>query len=264
MKKRLLVAIACAAGAVACGWLYMQSFEAHAGGGRPTAILVAAHELPSGTRISESDLALRTIPESYLHPESVMATVADEKKIVGRPIAVRVAQGQPLLWSDFESTKGKLHKGLSGAVQKGQRAITLPVDIGGAFGNQLRPGDRVDVLGTYNRKDHESTVTVLQNVLVLSVGGERKELDGEPMLAINNITLSLELDEAELLVFAQQHGALSYVLHGDDDIDVITDLRQKDFGDLFEDQKRTAMAVRRVKKRLPAPLVPDLPSGGAQ
>jgi pilus assembly protein CpaB len=265
MKKRLVIALACAGAAVVCGWLYTQSLEARVGGGRLTPILVAARELPAGTRISDGDLALRNIPESYLHPDSVLSSAANEKKIEGRPIAAHKSQGEPLLWSDFESTKGKLHKGLSGAVQKGQRAITLPVDVGGGFGNQLRAGDRVDVLGTFNRKDHEATVTVLQNVLVLSVGGERKEVDGEPMLQVSDLTLSLELDEAELLVFAQQHGTLSYVLHGDDDIDVITELQQKSFGDLFEDEKRTAMAVRRVKKHLgPTPLQPDLTARGGQ
>jgi pilus assembly protein CpaB len=264
MKKRLLIALACAVAAAVCGWFYAESIEARAGGGRLTPILVAARELPPGTRISESDLALRNIPESYLHPDSVQSSAANEKKIDGRPIAVHKSQGEPILWSDFESTRNKLQKGLSAAVQKGQRAITLPVDIGGALGNQLRPGDRVDVLGTFNRKDHESTITVLQNVLVVSVGGERKEVDGEPMLMISNITLSVELDEAELLVFAQQYGTLAYVLHGEEDIDVVTDIPQKNFGDLFEDAKRTAMAVRRVKKHLgPTPLSPDQPAQGA-
>jgi Flp pilus assembly protein CpaB len=264
MRKRLLIALACAAAAALSGWLYAQSFETRATGGRLTPILVAARELSPGARIGDGDLALRNIPESYLHPDSVPATAANEKKIEGRPIAVRVTQGEPLLWSHFESANAKLRAGLSGSVPKGQRAITLPVDIGGGFGNQLRAGDRVDVLGTFNRKDREATVTVLQNLLVLSVGGERKEVDGEAALLISSVTLSLDLDEAELLVFAQQHGTLSYVLHGDDDIDVVADLQQKNFGDLFEDAKRTAMAVRRVKKRLgPTPLRPESSGAGA-
>ncbi len=224
--------------------------------------MVAARELPPGTRIAETDLALRDVPEAYLHPESVLGSAADEKKIIGRPTASKVIQGQPLLWSDFESVKAKLGKGLSGAVQKGQRAITLPVDVGGAFGNQLRPGDRVDILGTFNRQGDESTVTVLQNVLVLAVTGDKKEVDGEPVLQISSMTLSLDLDEAEVLVFAQLHGTLSFVLHGDEDIDIVTNLAHKSFGDILEDGKRSALAVRRLRRRGPTAMRPDLPVEG--
>ena len=256
VKKRLFVAIACALGAIVCAWLYLDQIEATLRGGRKVAVLVAARELPPGTRLTEADLALRTIPEAYLHPESVMATLTDEKKILGRPVLAHLGQGQPVLWTDFETERAKLARGLSAAVQKGQRAITLPVDVSGSFANQLRPGDRIDVLGTFSRDKHEVTVTVLQNLLVLSVSGRKEELDGEPTLVVNAVTVSLDLDEAEVLAFARRHGAIDLALHGADDIDVVAQVAQKDFGDLFEDGKRAQLASRRAHRKAEA-LLPD-------
>lgn len=256
VNKRLLVALGCALGAVGCGWLYIHDVELGLRGGRRVTLLAAARELPPGTRLTEADLALRTMPEAYVHPESVMATAGDEKKALGRVVLEHLAQGQPVLWSDFESEKTKLSRGLAAVVQKGQRAITLPVDVSGSFANQLRPGDRVDILGTFSRDKHEVTVTVLQNVLVLAASGRKEEVDGEKQLVVNAVTLSLDLDEAEVLAFARRHGALDFVLHGADDIDVVAQVSQKDFGDLFEDGKRAQLASRRVRRRVEA-LRPD-------
>jgi Flp pilus assembly protein CpaB len=260
VRKRLFVAIGCGLGAILCGWLYLNHVESTLRGGRKVAVLVASRELAPGTRLTEADLALRSIPEAYLHPASVLATANDEKKILGRPVLGHLLQGQPVLWTDFEAERAKLARGLSAAVQKGQRAITVPVDIAGSFANQLRPGDRVDVLGTFSRTNHEVTVTVLQNVLVLSVSGKKEDLDGEPQLVIHAVTLSLDLDEAEVLAFARRHGAIDLALHGADDIDVVAQVAQKDFADLFEDGKRAQLASRRVRRI--SPLMPDKGPGG--
>ncbi len=256
MNKRLLAALACALGAVGCAWLYIHDVELGLRGGKKVMLLAAARELVPGTRLTEADLALRAMPEAYVHPEAVMATATDEKKVLGRVVLEHLVQGQPVLWSDFESEKTKLSKGLAAVVQKGQRAITLPVDVSGSFANQLRPADRVDILGTFSRDKREVTVTVLQNVLVLSVSGRKEEVEGEKQTVVNAVTLSLDLDEAEVLSFARRHGAIDYVLHGSDDIDVVAQVSQKDFGDLFEDGKRAQLASRRVRRRVEA-LRPD-------
>jgi Flp pilus assembly protein CpaB len=258
MRKRLLVAATAAALAMVLGWLYLRNAELHATGGRMTMVLVAGREIPAGTRLSAADLAIREIPEAYLHPESVQATSADEKKILGRVVAVPMVQGQPLLWTDLDNAKSKLSRRLAGAIQKGQRAFAMAVDPSNSFGNQLRGSDRVDVMYTFNRPGYEGTVTILQNVLVLAVSGKREDqmVDGEPQMTVTHVTLSLDPDEAEILGFAMLHGTIQLLLHGDDDIDVVTDLRQKNFSDLIEDGKRSAMAARRTKKRI-TPLMPD-------
>ena len=261
-EQAILAALACAAGAVACAWLYIHDVELGLRGGRKVTLLAAARELVPGTRLTEADLALRTMPEAYVHPESVMATATDEKKVLGRVVLEHLAQGQPVLWSDFESEKTKLSKGLAAVVQKGQRAITLPVDVSGSFANQLRPADRVDILGTFSRDKREVTVTVLQNVLVLSVSGRKEESEGEKTTVVNAVTLSLESRRGGGAAFARRHGALDYVLHGSDDIDVVAAGGAEGLGNLFEDGKRAQLASRRVRRRVEA-LRPDRGPDGA-
>jgi pilus assembly protein CpaB len=258
MKTRLLVAIGAAMLAVTCALIYMRRFEQYVSGGRVMQVVVASHEIAAGARLADADVAVREIPERFVHPEAIVASGGDEAKILGRVVAVHLAQGQPVLWSSFEGTQTKVGKGLSGLIQKGQRAITLPVDVGGSLGDQIRPGDRIDILGTFNRKDRETTITVLQNVPVLSIGGKKESIDGEPTLQVKDITLSVALDEAELLVFAQQHGTLNLVMRGDEDIDVVADIAQKSFAELFDDQKRITLTEKRVRRKPGIqPLKPD-------
>lgn len=234
MKKRLVVALLCAVLSMMLGWVYLRRAELRVTGGRMAQVLVAAREIPSGTRISVVDLAVRTIPEAYLHPESVLATPADEQKLIDRVCAGRLVPGQQLLWSDLEGARVKLGRRLAGAIDKGHRAITIPVDAANSFGNQIRATDRIDVLGSFSRAGSEYTFTVLQNVLVIAVGGKKEDamVEGEPQMTVTHVTLLVDLDDAEILVFAQQHGTLHLVMHGEDDIDVVTGIRQKTFADL--------------------------------
>jgi pilus assembly protein CpaB len=136
-------------------------------------------------------------------------------------------------------------------VQKGQRAVTIPVDISGSLGGMLRPGDHVDVLGTFARAQQDyATVTLLQNVLVLATGevrgaeGEETAAAGGATRTFNNITVAVDPEEAELLVFAMQRGPINIALRAQEDVATVDDVPEKNFGDIFE-QKRRADFVRR-------------------
>src|SRR5207302_917730 len=140
--------------------------------------------------------------------------------ILGRPVNVDIAQGQPLTWSDFDGPKAGGSRRLSQQVQKGQRAMTVPVDLSGSLAGMLRPGDHVDILGTFARgqgTDWE-TVTLLQNVLIIAVGGsaesEEANTSGRPP---TSITVSVDLEEGELLAFAIQRGPINIALRSAED-----------------------------------------------
>jgi pilus assembly protein CpaB len=220
------------------------------GGGRKVSVLVAATEIASGTRLGKASLAVREVPETYVHPAALRQ--GDETQVIGRPVAAKIAQGQQILWNDFELEKSPGARRLSAAVQKGQRAITIPVDISGSLGGMLRPGDHVDVLGTFARAQQDyATVTLLQNVLVLATGevrggaeGEEAAAPGGPTRTFNNITVAVDPEEAELLVFAMQRGPINIALRAQQDVATVDDVPEKNFGDIFE-QKRRAEFVRR-------------------
>jgi pilus assembly protein CpaB len=256
MTKKLAIAVGLALIAMLALWLYARSLQEEVAGGRKIKVLVASEDIPAGTRLSRSNLSVHEVPEAYVHQASIQK--GEEAQIIGRPVAEKIAQGQPLLWSDFELSRSATSRRLSAAVQKGQRAVTIPVDVAGSLAGMLRPGDHVDVLGTFARGQQDwATVTLLQNVLVLATGEQRGGGEGEAEApsgggprSFNTVTLSVDPEEAELLVFAQQRGPINVALRAQDDGATFDDVPEKNFGDIFE-QKRRAEFVRRHAAQRP-------------
>ncbi|MDB4966341.1 MAG: Flp pilus assembly protein RcpC/CpaB [Myxococcales bacterium] len=258
MTKKLLVAVGLALIAMIALWLYSKSLQDEVAGGQKVKILVAGEDIPAGARLAKSNLAVRDVPEAYVHTSSIRK--GEENQIIGRPVAEKVAQGQPLLWSDFELQKSATARRLSAAVQKGQRALTIPVDMSGSIAGMLRPGDRIDVLGTFARAQQDyATVTLLQNVLVLATGEMRGSGEGESegpttgnVRSFNNITLSVDPEEAELLVFAMQRGPVNVAMRSQDDVATFDDVPEKNFGDIFEQKRRADFVRRHAAKKIEA------------
>lgn len=254
MSKKLLVAVGLAVIAMLSLWLYSQSLEKEVAGGQKVQILVAGEDIAAGARVAKANLAVREVPEAYVMSSSIRK--GEENQIIGRPVADKVAQGQPLLWSDFELQKSATTRRLSAAVQKGQRAVTIPVDISGSVGGMLRPGDHIDVLGTFARAQQDyATVTLLQNVLVLATGDIRGGGEGEADQSsgprtFNNITVSVDPEEAELLVFAMQRGPINVALRAQDDVATFDDVPEKNFGDIFEEKRRADFVRRHAAKKI--------------
>lgn len=255
MKKKLVVAVGLALIAVVSLWLYSRSLEQETAGGQKVTVLVAGEDIPAGGRVTKAALALRDVPEAYVHPAAIRK--GEENQIIGRPVANKISQGQPLLWSDFELQRTAASRRLSAAVQKGQRAITIPVDASGSLAGMLRPGDHVDILGTFARNQGTdwSTVTLLQNVLVIATGDERGAVENEEPAhpgsgprTFSNITVAVDLEEAELLVFSMQRGPINVALRSQDDIESVDDVPEKNFSDIFEVQKRAAFQRRHAAK----------------
>jgi len=198
------------------------------------------------------------VPEAYVNKASIR--VGEENVIIGRPVANKIGSGDDILWSDLELQKSAATRRLSAAVQKGQRALTIPVDVSGSLAGMLRPSDRIDILGTFARAQGAdyATVTLLQNVTVIATGdvrGEGEATEGGGMggqRSFTNITVSVDLEEAELLVFALQRGPVSIVLRAQEDIETVDDLPDKNFGDIFESQKRAAFARKHAAKKIEA------------
>ncbi len=249
MRKRLMLAILLAAVSAISLYLYTVSLREESEGGQKVTVLVAAQDLKQGTRITTTNRAYQEIPRAYLHPGSIRKQ--DENIILGQPVSADIKQGQQLLLSDFDSPKTRGARRLSQQVQKGQRAMTIPVDLSGSLAGMLRPGDHVDLLGTFARGQGTdwTTVTLLQNVLVLAVGSSSEtEAEVNPNRPFSSITVSVDLEEAELLAFAVQRGPVNIALRSSEDILTVEDVPDKNFGDVFEVQKRTAFAHRKMRK----------------
>ena len=66
----------------------------------------------------------------------------------------------------------------------------------------------------------------------------------------NNITVSVDPEEAEMLVFAMQRGPVNVALRSQDDVATLDDVPEKNFGDIFEQKKRADFVRRHAQKKI--------------
>jgi len=257
MKRKLLVAVLLAVVAVGSLYLYSLSLQNEVAGGQKVTILVAASDIEPGQRITKANLAQRQVPEAYVGQGTVKR--GGESVVLGRQVTVKISQGDPILWSDFDIQRPGVTKRLSPVVQKGQRALTIPVDLSGSLAGMLRPGDHIDMMGTFARGQGTdwATVTLLQNVLVIATGDLRGGAEGDAETSTANnvrgftsITVSVDPEEAELLVFAMQRGPVNVALRAQDDVATFDDVPEKNFGDIFEQKRRADFVRRHAAKKI--------------
>jgi len=233
----LPAALGLVAGLLAWAALRAEAAEVRAGW-ELEPVVVAAEALEPGRRVEAADLARREIPgrfvtSSVVRPDQI-------RLVVGQRLEAAVQPGEPLLWSHFSLGEGR--GGLAEAVQASGRAVTLAVGEAASVGGWVRPNDHVDVLSTFRDPvTHElTTVTLLQNVLVLAVGGS--EPDGG---AAGHATVLVLPEEAELLVLAQELGSLSLALRHPDDLQVRDDKGRTTVETLLTGERNAELQRRR-------------------
>jgi pilus assembly protein CpaB len=251
VKKSAIVvaAVAAIAGLGISNW-YLARLEREISGGPRVPVLVAAKDIPIGSAVTEAELAVRDVPEAYLEARHVRAS--DAKKVLGVRTANGLRANEAVLWSDL-ATFSEHQRLLSGLVQNGMRAFRIDVRSAD-FDGLLRPGDRVDVLLTTRGNDAEgsATATLLQNVLVLSVGGDLGKADPEDpqtrtrFSSVSSVTLSTTVEQAQLLTQAREQGQLGLTLRNPDDIQIVE-------GIPLTSGKDVVLAKDRVDWRRPAP-----------
>jgi pilus assembly protein CpaB len=137
---------------------------------------------------------------------------------------------ETLEWTDLAIAADD-RRDLSSLVAPGMRAVTVRARSGGndRANELIRPGDRVDVIVTSGERDQQTTVVLLQNVLVLAVGldtggdGVEKHAGG---IRDSLLTLSLSIREAQLEAMAAEKGRISVALRNPDDVRVVDGLPQ--------------------------------------
>jgi pilus assembly protein CpaB len=182
-------------------------------------VVVSAIDISEGTVVTFDMISQRSVPEQFVTSSVVKPDSASY--IVNQKVLVPVQAGDPLLWSQFETTKAA--ERLSTKVQKKARAVTIDANTSATVGGWVRPNDHVDVLGTFkDAQTNESVaVTLLQNVIVLATGKitgtTNVNLIPEGQRNYSNVSLLVLPEEAEILVLAQESGSLVLSLRNEDD-----------------------------------------------
>ena len=189
-------------------------------------VIVANQDVGEGTVVTFEMISQRPIPEQFVTSSVVKPDSASY--VVGQRVLVPLQAGDPLVWSQFETSK--VSERLSTLIQSQGRALTL--DITGSkmnVGGWVRPNDHVDVIGAFRDplSGDNMAVTLMQNVVVLATG----KITGTTNLNLipegdrdyQTITFLLLPEEAELLSLASDLGTLTLTLRNPEEIEVQTD-----------------------------------------
>jgi pilus assembly protein CpaB len=221
-KMPLLVALALGliAGVISYSAIKKSEADARRGWNLVT-VVVAAVDISEGATITFDMISQRAVPETFV--TSSVVKPDSSAYIVNQKVLVPVQAGDPLLWSEFETTKAA--ERLSTKVQKKARAITIEAGKTASVGGWVRPNDHVDLIGTFKDPgtNESVAVTLMQNVIVLATGKvtgtTNVNLIPEGQREYTNVSLMVLPEEAEILVLAQELGGLSMALRNEDDLD---------------------------------------------
>ncbi len=211
-------------------------------------VIVANQDLAEGTVVTYEMLSQRPIPEQFVTTSVVKPDAASY--VVGQKVLVPVQTGDPLLWSQFETSKAS--ERLSTVIQKQMRALTL--DATGSkmnVGGWLRPNDHVDVIGSFRDPNSGETmaVTLMQNVGILAAGKltgtTNVNLIPESERDYSTITFLLLPEEAELLSLASDLGSLTLTLRNPDDLDAYQERGHSTIATLLTGARVTELTKRR-------------------
>lgn len=162
-----------------------------------TGVWAAARDLAPDTRLDQSDLQVVQVRL----PEHLAARYLGAGDSLEGAVLQRPALAGELLSAAWVSEPASALAG---------RAMTVPVEPEHAVGGALRPGDRVDVLASFNAGDGRArTIPLLQGVEIRDVVRAGGLVSGEESLV--GVTVAVAPDEAVRLAFAIRNAEIDVV-----------------------------------------------------
>jgi pilus assembly protein CpaB len=239
-KVVLLVSVVMALVCVALLQLYKTNLKRELGTGDLIRIVATTSPIPQWSQIEARQLEIIEVPLKWAPPSYLPEGLMDE--LVGRMVGASVPSGQALL--SLHLADSNQSSRLSQVIDPGLRALPLEIDKITAFGGLLKPGDYVDILMTLQNPSDRTveTRTLLQGVAILAVGnnlGSDSEYSarGGGSRRINNVTVLVTAEEAELLVLAEDQGQLSLTMRNFGDVGSEKDLPGRHLSDLLREEQ---------------------------
>lgn len=182
--------------------------------------IVAAADLPVGTRLDTSHLAIRRFPASLVSSDSL--TPARFSELQGMMLRSSLAAGDSVLLAHVKQQRSGA---FSTTLVSGRRAITMPVDTINSVSGLLEPGDLIDLYVSFEYQRRRITAPLLQGVLVLATGMTTQAAavmhDSPGMTGLDSryttVTLDVAPEDAVKLVAARQSGSITAILRNPGD-----------------------------------------------
>ena len=180
-------------------------------------ILVAAHDVPSGTLLKEVDFSWKIWPKEEGTNDYAVKGEKDVKDYVGTVARHGLRTGEPI--TSKRVVKPGEQGFMAAALAPGMRAVSISITPVAGVAGFVFPGDRVDLIVTHQigRKTdmdpagRRVSETVLQNVRVLALDQKMNDQITEPKVA-QIATLEVGAKQAETVALVSQIGTLSLAL----------------------------------------------------
>ena len=252
-RRALLVALLLAAMGASLLFFYIRRFEQEASGGEKVKLLATVKPLERGTVITDDAISAREVPQAYVEDRAIKNI--DRQKIIGLKVGNTLAAQQTLQWTDL-AVASEERRDLSGLIQPGNRAVAVKAMNDDKSNALVQPGDYVDVIATMNSTDTtkaetRTSIVLLQRILVLAVGLDTESRStieatkgGQPNLVL---TLSVNLQEAQLLALAVDKGKLNVALRNPSDPRTVVGIPDMISTTLTDSAARSAVQAIRAK-----------------
>jgi len=240
--------IACIAVFLVSSWVGDVEERAKKRFGTNVMILKAKVDIKESQTITEEMLAREYVPKSFIEPSAIVfeRTSKDDdeneeemkksmRSLSGAVAIVPIKKGEQITYNKI--TEPGIRTGLAPQIAPGRRAIAMNVSNQSSVSKLIKPGDRVDVIAVLDMgagKDSKISKTILQDVVVLSVGQNvtnniprKLEVDGNKATyrslstdsSYDTITVEVEPEQAQVVALVAGNGenALTLVLRNNDD-----------------------------------------------
>jgi len=217
-------------------------------------VTIATRDIPKGSTLIPNMLAKKGWPEQYLQP----AVLHNPQYAFGKIAITDILKGEMILKTKLTDIP-RADDSLAVRLPEGKRGFTIIIDSLSAVIGQIKPGDHIDIIGSFpytqniggNNVTENVSVTLFQNILVMD-----RRPSGKDYIFI----LALSPQEAGILTYAMGIGTLRLTLRHalDDTVESVPPVESNvlwqyilsNFGkQLFQpEQKQEVKVIERVKE----------------
>ena len=178
-------------------------------------VLVARSNLPRGLVVRPENLTWLAWPTENLPDSYIVQGRRDLADFVGSVVRVEMAAGEPI--SDLKLVNPGERGFMAAVLKPGMRAVAVPISDVRASAGFISPGDRVDVILTFEPDGGGDTggeivsETIMRDILVLAIDQTLDSPTGEARVG-RTATLEVTPRFAEAFTLMAQMGTLTLVL----------------------------------------------------
>jgi len=180
-------------------------------------VVIANQDIPRGSTIVPGMVTQVPWPEQFLQPKAYN----NPEYVFGKIAITDILKGEMILQTKLTTAKNPNEGSLAVRLPPGKRAFTIKIDALSAVVGEIRPSDKVDIIGNFPFTQNVDgkpvtenvSVTLFQNVLVMDVKPSGNELI---------FILAVTPQEAGILSYAMGIGSLKLTLRHTQDENIET------------------------------------------